>query len=66
MRLPDLRSTVRDVMIANLAFGILLAWIVCWEQLRVEHLREAGRGRSWWRTGTIHGLATTAPRMREL
>jgi hypothetical protein len=43
MRLPRVQFTVRGVMIANLAVGILLAWIVCWEQLRVRKVREAAR-----------------------
>jgi hypothetical protein len=43
MRLPRVRFTVREVMIANLAVGILLAWIVSWEQRRVRMVREAAR-----------------------
>src|SRR5207302_9586001 len=43
MRLPRVRYTVRGIMIANLAVGILLAWIVCWERLRVREARETAQ-----------------------
>jgi hypothetical protein len=41
MRLSRLRFTVRGIMIANLAVGIFLAWIVGWEDFRVRKAREA-------------------------
>ncbi len=36
MRLSDARFTVRRMMVAILAVGLLAGWIVRWEQLRVQ------------------------------
>lgn len=43
MGMPRVRFTVQGIMIANLAVGVLLAWIVWWEQLRVREARETAQ-----------------------
>jgi hypothetical protein len=43
MRLTCVRFTIREVLIAILATGIFLAWIVGWERLRVGEARERAR-----------------------
>ena len=43
MRPLRVRFTVREIMFAILAVGILLAWLVGWEQLRISSVRETAR-----------------------
>jgi hypothetical protein len=43
MKLRRVRFTVREMMIAILAVAILLAWIVFWEQIRMNRAREAAQ-----------------------